>query len=200
MEQIFEFIRQSPPWFIYCILFFAAYIENILPIAPADSVVVFGAYLVGVGILRMELVIASTTLGSILGFMTLYFLAYIFEKSVLEKKYLWWIKKEWISKGQEWFNKYGGWIILLNRFFSGIRSVISILTGLAKIPWPKVLLLSSTGSLAWNSFLVYLGYTLGENWGKVENYLKTYSLFIIFAAVIVLGVLIIRKRSKRRIV
>jgi membrane protein DedA with SNARE-associated domain len=184
IEQLTHIIQSNHPVYAYIFLFFAAYLENIFPPAPADMVVVFGAYFVGKGILGFAGVLISTTFGSFLGFMTLYSLAYIFELQILEKKAFRWVNQTSVQRVQKWFQKYGLWIVLLNRFLSGLRSVISLVAGFSRLEWKKVAFFSFLSALFWNTILVYIGYLLGENWEKVGKYLKTYSLFIIFTAVI----------------
>lgn len=197
IEELAQFIQQNNLFYAYLFLFFSAYIENIFPPAPADMVVVFGAYFVGKGILSFKWVLISTIVGSTLGFLSLYFLAFFFETRIMEKKFLRWVKKSAIEKTQNWFHKYGYWIIFLNRFLAGFRSVISISAGLSKLEWKKVTILSFLSASIWNSILVYIGYILGENWNKIGIYLKNYSLFIIFTAVLI-GLYYWYRNRKRR--
>lgn len=196
IEQLTHIIQSNHEIYAYVFLFLAAYVENIFPPAPADMVVVFGAYFVGKGVLGFAGVLISTTLGSFMGFMTLYALAYWFELKILEKKAFRWVNQDSVHKVQNWFQRFGYWIVLSNRFLSGFRSVISLVAGLTKLDWKKVSLFSFISALIWNSILVYIGYILGENWEKVGNYLKTYSVFIIFTAVVVIVIIWIRKRRK----
>jgi len=51
MEDLLDFIKSVDPLWMYMILFVGAYIENIIPLIPGDTIVVFGAYLAGIGTL-----------------------------------------------------------------------------------------------------------------------------------------------------
>ncbi|MFC1558885.1 DedA family protein [candidate division KSB1 bacterium] len=64
----------------------SCYLENIFPPLPGDSVVVIGAYLVGIGYLKFELTYIVTGIGSILGLMTLYYVGVIFKKNIIHRK------------------------------------------------------------------------------------------------------------------
>jgi membrane protein DedA with SNARE-associated domain len=77
-----------------------------------------------------------------------------------------------------WFQKYGYWIILLNRFLSGVRSVISITAGLSKLRIAQVFLLSTISALIWNGLIISAGAFVGDNWQDIERYLKLYNQII----------------------
>lgn len=86
LDKIIHIIETSNPIWAYLSLFISAFIENIFPPAPADTVVVLGAYFVGQKVLNAWYVFISTTLGSTAGFLTIFGAAYWFEKKVLEQR------------------------------------------------------------------------------------------------------------------
>ena len=79
MESLLHSLETANPLWAYFILFISAFIENIFPPIPGDTVTVFGAYLVGRGLLSFWGVWISTTLGSIAGFMAIFAIAYWIE-------------------------------------------------------------------------------------------------------------------------
>jgi membrane protein DedA with SNARE-associated domain len=89
-------------------------------------------------------------------------------------------------------------MVLANRFLSGIRSVISIVCGLYRLPWPRVLGLSLLGCAAWNLLMIYAGYLLGANWMAIERILGDYSRLMLVLAVLLVGVWALRKRRRMR--
>ena len=74
LENIEVLISQVDPGVAYLILFVSAYVENTFPPVPGDTVTVIGAYLITTGKLSFTGVWLSTTLGSVLGFMTMFFM------------------------------------------------------------------------------------------------------------------------------
>jgi len=84
MEGLLDFIKGVDPLWMYIILCAGAYVENIFPPTPGDTLVVFGAYLVGIGTLNFELVFFATTVGSLAGFITMYGLGRIFGTKFVE--------------------------------------------------------------------------------------------------------------------
>ena len=90
-----------------------------------------------------------------------------------------------IIKAGNWFRRYGYWVLLANRFLSGIRSVISIVSGVYMLPWLGVLALALLSCGAWNGLLIWVGYALGQNWKLIEDILRQYNRVLF--SVLILG-------------
>ncbi|MFQ5583318.1 MAG: DedA family protein, partial [Calditrichia bacterium] len=163
----FSQLAQDNVTLAYIFLFLSAYIENVFPPIPGDTVTLIGAYFVGRGKLSYPGVLISTTIGSVAGFMTLFLLAYWLEWKVIEKRHFSWIQKSHIDRVQAWFRKYGFAIILFNRFLSGVRSVISVTAGLSKLSVRKVFWLSTIGAVIWNGLIIFAGAAIGKNWQEI---------------------------------
>lgn len=186
MEDLLSHILQLDPIWAYLLLFLSAYIENIFPPIPGDTVTIFGAYLVATGKLNFTLVCLSTTVGSISGFMTIFGFAYWLEREVIEKYQPRWVSQSHLDKVESWFRKRGYWVILFNRFLSGARSVISLVAGLSKMRVGLVFLLSLISCTVWNVSLIYLGAGVGRNWKRILAALKTYNRLVLGILVIAL--------------
>ncbi len=88
LSDIIKFLLPLNNIFLYLFLFLSAIIENLFPPIPGDTITVFGAFLVGVGRLNYFGVYLSTTLGSVIGFMTLFLIGkYLGRKFFHEKNY-----------------------------------------------------------------------------------------------------------------
>ena len=184
MESLLHSLETANPLWAYFILFVSAFIENIFPPIPGDTVTVFGAYLVGRGFLNFWGVLISTTLGSIAGFMAVFALAYWIEWKLIEKYRPKWVERSKIDRVEKWFRQYGYWIVLINRFLSGIRSIISLVAGLSKMNTLLVFLLALISCFVWNGALIGLGALLGENWELIGHFLKVYNQIVIIALVV----------------
>lgn len=197
MEQFFDSLLQLSPLALYLVLFLSAYVENVLPPIPGDTVTIFGAYLVGIGRLDFVLVLAATTAGSLFGFMTLYAVGYRFGREFFERKNYRFFPREKIVKTEAWFRKYGSVVILGNRFLSGVRSVISISSGIARMPWMRVGVFALISSTVWNGLLISIGYFLGVNWQTVNRLAGKYNLVAGVVIALVLLAWLVRRRLGR---
>jgi membrane protein DedA with SNARE-associated domain len=184
MESLLHSLETANPLWAYFILFVSAFIENIFPPIPGDTVTVFGAYLVGRGFLNFWGVLISTTLGSIAGFMAVFALAYWIEWKLIEKYRPKWVERSKIDRVEKWFRQYGYWIVLINRFLTGVRSIISVVAGLSKMNTMLVFLLALISCFVWNGALIGLGELLGENWELIGHFLKVYNQIVIIALVV----------------
>jgi membrane protein DedA with SNARE-associated domain len=74
VEKFLYSLSDLPDLLVYFLLALSAYVENLVPPIPGDTITAFGAFLVGTGRLDFFGVFLSTTLGSLLGFLTLFWL------------------------------------------------------------------------------------------------------------------------------
>jgi membrane protein DedA with SNARE-associated domain len=198
MEQFLLTLQTTDPLWAYLVLFISAFVENVFPPIPGDTVTILGAYLVGTGSLNFWGVYLATTSGSILGFMCIYGFAFWVEWKIIEKYQPKWLSRTKIDKVETWFHDYGYWIILFNRFLSGARSVISIVAGLSKMRVFPVFTLALISCAIWNGGLIYLGSVVGKNWEEIVSFLQLYNRTVIIAIIIVLIIFVLRWFIKTR--
>lgn len=184
LNQFMQF-AQDNTYLAYTMLFISAFIENVFPPIPGDTVTLIGAYFVGTGNLNYFGVLLSTTAGSVVGFMSLFLLAYWLEWKIIEKYNFKWMQRTHIDRVQMWFQKYGYWVILANRFLSGVRSIISFTAGLSKLKIPQVFLLSLVSAIVWNGLLISAGAFIGDHWENIVKYLKLYNQIIIIGLILI---------------
>ena len=200
IEYLNNLFTQIEPATAYTILVVSAFVENTFPPIPGDTVTVLGAYLVSSGRLGFWGVYLSTTLGSVIGFFTMYLLGRRFGRSFIRSKLGGRIFDEsQISKVEKWFGNYGLWVIAANRFLSGTRSVISLFAGLFHLNAALVLLLATISALIWNGLLIYGGYQLGVNWEVLSGIISQYNKVVIAFTILIIGIIIYKKLKKRAI-
>lgn len=175
-----------------------AYIENIFPPFPSDVVLVAAGYLCATGQVNFWIVLIVSTIGSATGFLTMYKVGSWFGLQVLKAKRFKFIRLSQIQKVESWFNKYGYFVIVVNRFLAGTRAVISFFTGLSKLPLWKTMLLASISSLVWNAILLFAGKEVGSNWRIISWYLETYGQIVTIITILIVLLLIGRKYLRKR--
>lgn len=192
IEEILSHIGELTPFWIYISLFAFAYIENVFPPSPSDLVVVIGGSLVGTGTISFMPTLIVTTIGSVLGFLTLFFIGWMLDKKVIKSGKLKFISIEAVLKVELWFNKYGYWIIAVNRFLPGTRSVVSFFAGMSRLNIKKTVILSTVSAFLWNFLIIYLGMKFGENVQVVDAWIETYSNIVIAITAIIIIFFIVR--------
>jgi membrane protein DedA with SNARE-associated domain len=183
----------------YFLLFISAYVENVFPPIPGDTVTVIGAYLAATGRLGVWGVYLSTMLGSSAGFFTMYLIGSIYGRAFLKTRLRARIFSEaQIQKVEVWFARWGYWVLAANRFLAGTRSVVPFFSGTFHLNWLAVLLLSMLSATVWNGLLIYGGFLVGVNWSLINDIISRYNMVIIILTALLAGYLIIRFLKKRR--
>ncbi len=205
VDAFLEFLNSLPNSLIYILLGISAFVENVFPPIPGDTITAFGAFLVGTQRLSFLGVYISTTIGSLFGFMTLFWIGRILgRKFFIERDYRF-FKAVDILKAEEWFRKYGYFLVLLNRFFPGIRSVISLAGGISELKLVPTTLFALISAGVWNLLWILAGYFLGTNWETAKEKffvlvfrynMGAFLIMAVIAGVIIL--LVFRKRRRKR--
>ncbi len=171
---------------IYFIIFAAGFLENCIPPIPGDTVTVLGAWLVGTGRLNYFGVFFSATAGNLSGFMVMYHIGRTFGQDYFIRKNFRFFPKRDILKSEQWFTRYGFKIILVNRFLSGLRSVISLFSGMAHLNRGKVILFAFLSACMWDGLLLYGGYLLGQNFEILVGRYNKVMLIVVASVVLIL--------------
>ncbi|MEW6749533.1 MAG: DedA family protein [Candidatus Latescibacterota bacterium] len=189
--------RVSPAW-AYVLLLVSALLENLIPPIPGDTVVVFGAYLVGRGLLGIWPVYAATCCGGLVGFMGMYYVGRTRGRAFLSGRAGRLLSPQGLARAEQWLERYGAALILANRFLSGVRSVIALAAGIGAMGWRKVAVCGAVSLLAWNGLLLYAGLLLGERWEELVHFLGRYGWGVWVALALVLLLLLASRRWRRR--
>lgn len=147
------------------ILFLMLLESTVIPV-PSEFVVTPAAYHAAGGNLDVFLVILFATIGADLGASINYVVAYYvgrpviysFANSKWGKMCL--LNQEKVEKSEKYFDDHGIVATLTGRLIPGIRHLISIPAGLAKMNYWKFLLYTTIGAGAWHAILAGLGWYL----------------------------------------
>lgn len=191
--------------FGYIGIFLLIMVENLFPPIPSEIILTFGGFMTTVSSLNVVMVIIVATLGSVVGAILLYKVASYFGKERLTKIVLKYgrilrLKESDIERAESFFLKYGSWAVFLCRMIPLIRSLISIPAGMTKMKMSRFLVLTTAGSLLWNTVLIGLGALLGESWNEIVVFMESFSTIIysIIAGLLIVGLaFFIRARFKK---
>ncbi|MBS9365683.1 DedA family protein [Listeria welshimeri] len=191
--------------FGYIGIFLLIMVENLFPPIPSEIILTFGGFMTTVSPLNVVMVIIVATLGSVVGAILLYKVASYFGKERLTKIVLKYgrilrLKESDIERAESFFLKYGSWAVFLCRMIPLIRSLISIPAGMTKMKMSRFLVLTTAGSLLWNTVLIGLGALLGESWNEIVVFMDSFSTIIysIIAGLLIVGLaFFIRARFKK---
>lgn len=146
-------------------------LEAIVAPIPSELIVPFSGFLISSGKFSWFGVLLATTIGSLTGAYFLYALGRYGGRPLIARWGHWvLVKPEDVTKAEEFFAKHGGKAVFLSKFVPIVRSYVALPAGLSRMPVGPFLAYSAAGSIIWNTFLIYLGYTLQNNWTRAAEW------------------------------
>ena len=156
---------------------------------PSELVLVPAGYLVSQGEMSIVAIMGSALAGSLIGAFVNYYLAFTLGRKFLIKfgKYFF-IKEETLLKMENYFEKHGHISTFTGRLIPGIRQLISIPAGIAKMNLVEFSLYTTLGAGIWALVLTLLGYFIGTNQELIQQYLKEITVLVLVLLVILVTV------------
>jgi len=182
----------------YIGIFIMMAIESSFIPFPSEIVLVPAGYLASQGQMGVVPIMVAALGGSLVGAFVNYYLALSLGRTLLQKygKYIF-IKEEALVKMENYFEKHGHISTFTGRLIPGVRQLISIPAGLAKMNIAQFALFTTLGAGIWALVLVFLGYFIGENQALIKEYLREITFIVL--SVIAIGVFVYYKYQKRGI-
>jgi len=193
----------------YPTIFILMLLESTVIPVPSELVVSPAAYHAAGGNLNVFLVILFATLGADVGASINYVAGYFLGRPIVYKfanshiGHLCLLNQEKVEKSEKYFYDHGVVATLTGRLIPGIRHLISIPAGLAKMPYWKFLLYTTIGAGVWHSILAQLGWYLHSfvPEDQLNDQLMVYGDYIKWGiiALVVLAIIyfVIKKRMRR---
>ena len=192
----------------YGTIFILMLLESTIIPVPSELVVAPAAYHAASGSLNVVLVVLFATIGADVGASINYFVAlyvgrpviYSFANSRWGKMCL--LNQEKVEKSERYFDEHGIVATLTGRLIPGIRHLISLPAGLARMNYWKFLLYTTIGAGAWHTILAVMGWYLHAvvPEDQLESTIERYNHYIVIAivalVVLAIGYVVVKKQKK----
>ena len=135
--------------------------------------------------LNIFLVVLFGTLGAIIGALINYYLALWLGRPIIYKfadsklGHLCLLSSEKIKKAEDYFNDHGKVSTFIGRLVPGIRQLISIPAGLAKMNLGSFILYTTLGAGIWNTILAFIGYLAHGQADLINKYSHELSVIVL---------------------
>lgn len=194
----------------YGTIFFLMLLESTVFPVPSEFVVSPAAYHAAGGNLNIVLVILFATIGADCGATINYLAGYYLGRPIIYKfaNSRWGraclLNQEKVEKSEKYFYDHGVFATLTGRLIPGIRHLVSIPAGLAKMKFWQFLLYTTLGAGLWNCILAALGWYLHtivpeqQLTAKIMEYSDYIKVFIMALVGITLLYFLIRWCMKRK--
>ena len=190
--------------FVYLVLFFILFCETglvLFPFLPGDSLLfTAGAFAAmtptGPGPLELRLLLPILCAGPILGDSVNYWIGRFVGPKIFHKENVRFLNKRHLDEAHAFYQRHGGKAVAIGRFLPIIRTFTPLVAGIGKMPYPRFLAFSITGTVAWINLCILAGYFLSQN-TFVQKHFE-----VIIAAIVVVSLLpafygFMKSRSKK---
>jgi len=184
----------------YIGIFLLMVIESSFIPFPSEVVIIPAGVLIQQGKMNLFLVLSVGILGSLVGALINYFLAFHLGRKIVDKLIkhygkIFLLDNKKISKVDHYFNKHGEITTFTGRLIPGIRQLVSIPAGFTKMNLYRFSLFTSLGAGIWIFILILVGYFLGDNVEVIKQNMNQITWIILIAvAILILIYIFLRKK------
>jgi len=163
----------------------------------------FSGFLASTGRFDLNLVVLVGALGNLAGSLIAYGVGYWGRERFVRRFIRKWgkwilVSEEELDESEHLLNKYKDFVVLGSRMIPGIRTVISLPCGVAKLPLLRFSILTFFGSLVWCYLLAWVGLILGQNWETLGPLFHQVDALIVLGIVVIVGFYVYYKIKKNR--
>lgn len=162
---IADWIVQLGPIWVYTPLFSIVFLETglvVTPFLPGDSLLfTAGIFAADGGGLNIWALLAIMWAAAILGNTSNYWIGRAFGRAIIDSGKVKALTPARIEKTSGFFEKWGGFAVVITRFFPIIRTIAPFVAGTARMSFPRFTLYNIIGGVSWVTLFVLLGYFFG---------------------------------------
>lgn len=182
----------------YLGIFLLMAIESSFIPFPSEIVLIPAGYLASQEKMSLGMIMLSGVGGSLLGAFINYFLALFVGRKFLQRygKYFF-IKENALVKMDSFFAQHGHISTFIGRLIPGIRQLISIPAGLARMNLFLFTIFTTLGAGLWALILVLLGYYIGENEALIKEYLQQITFVVLIVLLLIASWYTYHQKNKK---
>ena len=189
---------------LFAALFLVIFAETglvVFPLLPGDSLLFLSGTVVAASGLDVHLLVLTLFAAAVLGDSVNYgvgrFIGPIAFHRPQDTALGRFLKPEYLERTHRFYEKYGGFTIIIGRFVPIVRTFAPFLAGVGAMTYRKFLTFNIVGGAAWVASLVYTGYLFG-NIPWVKDNLAWIVIGIVIVSLLPMTIGYLRERSARR--
>ena len=204
LDQTLAGLAAQHAFLLFAALFIVIFAETglvVFPLLPGDSLLFLAGTVVAASGINVHLLVLTLFIAAVLGDSVNYGIGrYVGPKvfhrpqdSVLGR----FLKPQYLERTRRYYEKYGGFTIVIGRFVPIVRTFAPFLAGIGAMTYRTFLSYNVLGAAVWVSLLVYAGYLFG-NIPWVKDNLAYIVVAIVVISLIPMVVQWMRERRGRK--
>jgi len=186
LDTHLQTVIQTYGTWTYVILFIVIFCETglvVTPILPGDSLLFAAGAFAAIGSLDLKWLLILLTVAAVLGDAANYAIGYFMGPKVFSQSDSRFLKKEYLDRTHQFYEKYGGKTIIIARFVPIVRTFAPFVAGVGSMTYVKFASYNVIGGLLWVGVCVFAGYAFGNIPVVKENFTLVI-LGIIFVSIL----------------
>ena len=188
---------------MFAALFIVIFAETglvIFPLLPGDSLLFVAGTVVASSGIDIHLLVLTLFVAAVLGDSVNYGVGHYIGPKAFNRPHETrlgrWLKPEYLDRTHRFYEKYGGFTIIIGRFVPIVRSFAPFLAGVGAMDYRKFLFFNVIGAAAWVGALAYAGYLFG-NIPWIKDNLAWIVVGIVFISLLPMAVQFVKERRAR---
>lgn len=202
MVELFDSVIASVGPLALVVLGIAAMLEYVVPPFPGDSIMLLGGVYAVRGQHPWPWVFAAVTAGSVAGAAINYALGAWLARRYDERpeaRHVFGLTPGRLAGMQARMRRHGAWLVLVNRFLPGIRGLLFVAAGAAKLPRGRVLGLGAVSAMAHSGLVLAVGMMVGGNLEELERWFARYQRLVVALIGVAALAFLVRHLARRRV-
>jgi len=199
-DKYIGFFLQNYGPLTYAILFLVIFLETglvVTPFLPGDSLIFIAGTFAAIGSLNVFLLFIILFLAAVIGDSVNYAIGRYLGPKIFHKDTGKFLRKDYLYKTRDFFDRHGGKTIVFARFMPFIRTFAPFVAGIGSMRYSHFFSYNVLGGFLWVGICVLLGYFFG-NITIVRENLTLFVILIVATSMTPAVIHFIRKKLKRK--
>ncbi len=106
-----------------------------------------------------------------------------------------WFRQDHLIKTREFYEKYGGFTIVMARFIPFARTFAPVVAGIAGMKYGRFLLFNIAGGIGWIVSMTLLGYYLGVSFPGIQENVEYVIAAVVFLSILPLIIKFLKRKK-----
>ncbi len=200
LPGIFESIAPLLDHYGYVAVALLVGVEDFGVPVPGETILIAASIYAGAGRLNFALVVLTAWVAAVVGDNIGFLIGRTGGHTLVLKfgRYIFLTPKR-LATAEAFYQRYGGRIVLVARFFEGLRQANGLIAGITEMHWARFVLFNAIGAALWVGVWATLGFTAGDHIAVIYQTVNRYLIgaLVVALALATLGFLWHRRRHSR---